>query len=436
MTRLLCDRQTREERVNPVLLSNLSLAAQVHQDRPSSTPQQIIKEVVEGPRAVKMMENFTHMKGSLVERFKERQNLLTEKVQHLKEEYLSLHERWVAHCAALDAQSKVTVPETEAVQPSGRTTRRSTANLGDAVRSDLEMEQIIASLGNDDATDPNHLSLRNLATIPDMISVTNGRVDYVFDDTNHIVYNPNEYYGPYTGIHDWTDQEKEIFLDKFAAHPKQFGMIAELLPNKTAAQCVDYYYLHKKKHIDFRKVISQYAPNKRKRRGTGKKKGNGLLADIRQHDAEVQGELGSSKAGPGRPTRGRKAMAPPDPKEPRKSVTSRRRNQLDLTPSAGSATPTPEPETRRRGRRSTAGTAAPSSRTVSVSLDDGEDEAPEEPERPAKRAKRARKTVKSAAIVTEELSTPEPKFPDQIEAVSRRKSGSSSAQWSEEDKTR
>ncbi|GLB42326.1 putative SANT SWI3, ADA2, N-CoR and TFIIIB'' DNA-binding domains containing protein [Lyophyllum shimeji] len=431
MTRLLCDRQTREERVNPVLLSNLALAAQVHQQRPSATPGEIIKEVVEGPRHEKMMENFARIKPCLVERFKERQTLLSEKVQRLRQEYLSLHERWVAHCAALDAQAAAAAPAPELLQHTGRTTRRSMANLGDAVRSDLEMEQIIASLGNDDATDPNHLSLRNLANIPDMISVTNGKIDYFFDDTNHLVEDPAEYYGPHTGIHDWTDQEKEIFLDKFAAYPKQFGMIAEHLPNKTAAQCVDYYYLHKKKLIDFRKVISQYAPNKRKRRGTGKKKGNGLLADIRQHDAEVHGELGSSKTA-GRPARGRKTMPPPEPKEPKKSAAARRRNQLDFTPSAGSATPTPEPESRRRGRRST---AAPSSRTVSVSLDDGEEEVPEEePERPAKRAKRTRK-VKSAAIVVDELSTPEPKLPEPTESVSRRKSGSSSAQWSEEDKS-
>ncbi|KAF5379192.1 hypothetical protein D9615_005908 [Tricholomella constricta] len=429
MTRLLCDRQTREERVNPVLLSNLSLAGQFDEARPSTTPEEVFEEITQGPRHKEREERFGLIKGSLAERFKERQNHLSEKVQRLKEEYISLHERWVAHCALLDEQSKPVVPETEAVQPSGRTTRRSTANLGDAVRSDLEMEQIIASLGNDEATDPNHLSLRNLATIPDMVSVTHGTIGYFFDDTNHLVENPSEYYGPHTGIHDWTEQEKEIFLDKFAAHPKQFGMVAEHLSNKTASQCVDYYYLHKKKHIDFRKVISLYAPNKRKRRGMGKKKGNALLADIRQHDAEVQGQLRSPKAS-GR-GRGRKPMLPPELKEPKRLAPSRRRTQLDLTPSAGSATPTPEPEARRRGRRSAAASA---SRTVSVSLEEAEDEAAEEAERPAKRAKRARK-VKSAAVVNDEPSTPEPKLTDQTESISRRKSGTSSAQWSEEDKT-
>ncbi|KAG5716420.1 hypothetical protein E4T56_gene9973 [Termitomyces sp. T112] len=436
MTRLLCDRQTRNERVDPVLKTNQALAALSHQDMSDTTPEQVVKEISEGPARDKM-ENFAMIKGSLVERFEERQNALTEKVQRLKQEYLSLHERWLAHCAALDEQNKAGVAEPEVVQPTGRTTRRSTANLGDAVRSDLEMEQIIASLGNDEATDPNHLSLRNLATIPDMISVTHGKVDYTYDDTNHCVEDPAEYYGPHTGIDDWTEEEKKIFLDKFAAHPKQFGMIAEHLLNKTAAQCVDYYYLHKKKVIDFRKVISQYAPNKRKRGRTGKKKGNALLADIRQHDAEVHGEIDSPRSS-GRPSRGRKPILPLESREGRKAPNSRRRSQLDMTPSAGSATPTPEPETRRRGgRRSTGGpVTAPLSRTVSVSLDDGEEEMTEETsERPAKRTKRGgRKVIKSAATVTDEPSDPEIKTVEFAEPISRRKSGGNGNQWSDEDK--
>jgi len=350
MTRLLYDRQTREERVNPVLMANLQLAAHSRDLRPSSTAEGIIKEVAEGSRRNHRMERFDSLRGSLVENFRHRQAVMSEKVQRLRKEYVSLHERWVAHCASLDEQAKPSVTaDPEMVQPVTRATRRS-ATMSDAVRSDLEMEQIIASLGYDEATDPNQLSLRNLATVPNMISVANGRVDYVFDDTNHLVNNPREYYGPTTGIHDWTDAEKEVFLAKFAAYPKQFGVIAEHIPNKTAAQCVDYYYLHKKKVIDFRKVISQYAPGKRRRKGAGRKKGNGLLADIRQHDAEVHGE--SEQPPPPSGRTGRRRMARPAPKEPKKPTVSRRATILQLE-EASTATPTPEPETRPRRRRAT-----------------------------------------------------------------------------------
>ncbi|PFH49351.1 hypothetical protein AMATHDRAFT_131406, partial [Amanita thiersii Skay4041] len=289
MTRLLCDRQTREERVAPVLISNQMIARPSVPDRVSTGgPAALIDEVCQGRRHEERMAGFMGIRRVLVNQFEEREVARLEKVQQLRKEYMALHEKWVQHCAMLDEQSRVLASETEVVQPAGRTTRRSAATLGDAVRSDLEMEQIIASLGNDEATDPAHLSLRNLATIPDMISVTHGKVDYVYDDTNHVVeHQPDEYYGPHTGIHDWTEEEKRVFLDKFAAYPKQFGIIAGYLPDKTPAQCVAFYYLHKKKMIDFRRVVSQYAPSKRRRRGMGRKKGNALLADIRKHDAEV-----------------------------------------------------------------------------------------------------------------------------------------------------
>ncbi|KAF8889675.1 hypothetical protein BD779DRAFT_1611025 [Infundibulicybe gibba] len=372
MTRLLLDHQPREDRVNPVLLANQAENQFRNKTTASATPEGLIDDLYGEQRLATRMSSFRLSKQMLVKHFEDHQALIAEKAQRLREEYLALHERWVIHCKSLSEQAKPVVAESEAataVQPPGRTTRRSTANLGDAVRSDLEMEQIIASLGNDDATDPNHLSAKNLAIIPDMISVANGRVDYAYDDTNHLVHNPMEYYGPDTGIHDWTEPEKEMFLDKFAANPKQFGLIADHLPNKTAAQCVNYYYLHKKKFIDFRKVIVQYAPNKRRRRRTdNKKRGNGLLADIRQHDDEIHRDSDSPSLN-GRTTRGRRAMPPPEAKKPGSRLST---VQLDGT---STSTPTPEPESRPRRRRAAAASA---SRIISASQEQEDNEDDEE----------------------------------------------------------
>ena len=351
MTRLLCDRQRREDRVDPILLQNQLISPEFCVRADATSPEALVEEGYSGERLEKRRQAFLAAKPSLVESLRKRHEFVADKIQQLKEDYTSMHEKWKAHCVALNEQSRSSLAsEIETIQHSGRTTRRSTA-ITDAVRSDLEMEQIIASLGNDDATDPNHLSVRNLATIPDMVSVTHGQVDYVFDDTNHAVENPKEYYGPHTGIHDWTDEEKSIFIDKFAAFPKQFGIIADYLPNKTSAQCVDYYYLHKKRLIDFRKIVSQFAPNKRRRGGTRKKKGNGLLADIAQHDAEVHQR---DAAIPARATRGRKAAQP----ESRKSVNARKAAvQFEDTPTS---TPTPEPEATRGRRRKSGPIPAPS----------------------------------------------------------------------------
>lgn len=364
MTRLRCDRQTREERINPVLMANHSIA-QPYQPQPSTSSEELVREVTQGERLDSRMKAFATTKKSLTTQFAIHQEDLSEKTERLREEYLVLHERWQAHCARLDNQSnkkstkEAPTPVEEVVVPatSGRSTRRTAAMLGDAVRSDLEMEQIIASLGVEELTDPNHLALRNLATIPDMISVSHGQVDYLFDDTNNLVDNPEIFYDSSAGTDTWTDEEKEIFLEQFAANPKQFGIIASFLPAKTAAQCVAFYYLHKKKHVDFRKVVSLYAPGKRRRGGrrTDKQKGNALMADIRQHDDEVS----LSHSGP--TTRRKRAILPTTTKPISSRLSA---SQIDLTPTS-TPTPDPEPEVRRRGRRPNA-----TARIINTLVDD------------------------------------------------------------------
>lgn len=410
MTRLLRDQQTRDERVAPILMENLSVAAPPEEYTTTKTQHQLIEEVSTQRLHHSTDDPFLAAKSWLYARFDRRRTALIAKKERLQLEYQTIHKRWRRHCASLNEQAKP-VESDNNVPVSGRTTRRSAASLGDTVRSDLEMEQIIASLGYDEATDPTQLSSRNLAVIPDMISVT-GRTQYAFDDTNHLVENPSEYYAPCTGIHDWTEPEKELFLDKYAAFPKQFGLIADFLPNKTTSQCVDYYYLHKKKLIDFRRVVSQFAPNKRRRRGTGKQKGNGLLSDIRQHDAEVNRDSDDSPSFAGRPTRGRRVTS-----EARKPSVRRNAFHLEGTTTG---TPTPEPEARPKRRR-----AAVTNRSV-LFQDDLDDDTDGEP----KKKKRGRKP-KSAAIVVDELVTPLPTPPLELDVDPIEPAPD---QWSNEDK--
>jgi len=44
----------------------------------------------------------------------------------------------------------------------------------------------------------------------------------------------------------WTSQEEAIFLKRYLEHPKEFGKIANGLPNRTTSDAVLYYYTHKK----------------------------------------------------------------------------------------------------------------------------------------------------------------------------------------------
>lgn len=360
MTRLQCDRQTREERVNPVLHANHAL---ISPEIPKLSTE-VVEGVTTGKRQDDMMKQFAKTKLDLIGRFKLADRSLSEKTDRLREEYLALHERWQAHCAKLDNKSnKKTAKESPVVTDdiavtagSGRSTRRTAAMLGDAVRSDLEMEQIIASLGVEELTDPNHLALRNLAKIPDMISVSQGEVKYLFDDTNNLVDDPIRFYDTSLDADSWTDAEKEIFMEQFAANPKQFGIIASFLPSKTASQCVTFYYLNKKKIIDFRKVMSLYAPGKRRRGGrrTDKQKGNALMADIRKHDDEVSLSHGG-------PTTRRKRVQPASARGTSSRIVASR---FEVTPTT-TPTPDPEPEVKKRGRKP--------NRIVSVVAEENED---------------------------------------------------------------
>lgn len=340
-SRAVHDHHRRDERVAPILLSNLSIAEPPPNDDGATTTP--VQEFMEPFRVEQRQERREEMLANNFFFVKEREADVDKKVARLRTEYLELQSKWLEHCAKLDEEAKADSPG-DTVTTSGRTTRRSAATHGDAVRSDLEMEQIIASLGNEDLTDANHLAMRNAATLPDMISVTRGYVDFVYDDTNNLVPNAPEFYRQRTGVDDWTEEEKHIFLKAYAAYPKQFGIIAESLPNKTAAQCVLFYYLHKKKHIDFRKVIQHYAPKTRKGgRRTDKQRGNALLADIMRHDAEVSHDHGNGV--PDAP----KKRRPGRPPNPRRSTLIAETPNTTPTPVA---TPDPEPVQRSRaGRR-------------------------------------------------------------------------------------
>ncbi|TBU34325.1 hypothetical protein BD311DRAFT_802652 [Dichomitus squalens] len=286
-----------------------------------------------------------------------------------------------------------------------------------------------------------------------MVSVTKGRVEYIYDDTNNLVEDPHEFYKLETGIDDWTEEEKQILIDKYAIHPKQFGIIADYLPNKTPAQCVTYYYLHKNTTIDFRKIIAQYNTiGKRTRRGrNAKQKGNALLADILKHDDEVSGNRDGTLSASGRRKRGTAGTATPvppaststeatDSASTRKAPLSRRgtaQNTPDPTP-----TPDPEPSGQKRPRRR----ANPSAKAAAAALEaDIPDEPVPEEERPVKRTRKGRKSKAEleaeAAAAGDESHTPstpvmENKPPEQPqpEAPPKKKSGSGSGNWTEDDR--
>ncbi|EJU02455.1 hypothetical protein DACRYDRAFT_107372 [Dacryopinax primogenitus] len=160
-----------------------------------------------------------------------------------------------------------------------RSSRRSAASafFGDAVRSDLEMEAILEKIQMEESQDAAFRSRYSAASIPDMDIVTGAASEEKVDVSEFIVTNPEEFYQVDESPDHWTHQEDEIFAARYAETPKQFGEIAAGLPDKTAKQCVEYYYLNKRV-LDFR---GKSTTGKRK---SGKKaakgKGRSIVADI------------------------------------------------------------------------------------------------------------------------------------------------------------
>lgn len=54
-------------------------------------------------------------------------------------------------------------------------------------------------------------------------------------------------YKDHKNINIWTEQEKEIFREKYLQHPKNYVVIASYLERKSVNDCIQYYYSTKKK---------------------------------------------------------------------------------------------------------------------------------------------------------------------------------------------
>lgn len=216
----------------------------------------------------------------------------------LVDEYKSYHESWTLHRQRLERLEAVRTRKQGLLggdEGQNRGGRRGAISLGDAARSDLELDQIMASLVNEDLTNPEILSRKNIASIPDMLSVTDPRqLEVQFDDRNGLVTDPEFFTHQLHDAGYWTESEQTLFIDAYLASPKQFGRIAEKIPHKTPEQCVLYYYLHKKE-INFKGLISKQGPRKGRRGGRrAKAKGNALLKDLQAVMDEEESAMDSS----------------------------------------------------------------------------------------------------------------------------------------------
>ncbi|SNX82358.1 uncharacterized protein MEPE_01064 [Melanopsichium pennsylvanicum] len=263
-------------------------------------------------------------KAQLFGQLLDRKKRLNQKIETLKQRYRSINEEWKLHCSRLDraAERREMLRRPHVSTPAGtpggfgaeepstgaagggvlgaslttsRTNRRNAqtgfAGFGDAVRSEAEFLEILASLETADMQDPNMRAARTTATAPDMH--INPESDHLmklpFDDINGYVADPLAFYLDEFDPDVWSEEEKAIFARRYALWPKQFGKIAQALPHKTPSQCVRYYYLSKKLAGNDFKALAAARNRERKRKARGKPKkakGSALMADLKSAKGE------------------------------------------------------------------------------------------------------------------------------------------------------
>ncbi|XP_043924467.1 nuclear receptor corepressor 2 isoform X3 [Protopterus annectens] len=123
-----------------------------------------------------------------------------------------------------------------------RVGQRSNSLSISTARSEHEMSEIIDGLSEQENLEK---QMRQLAVIPPMLyDAEQQRIKFI--NMNGLMADPMKVYKERQVMNMWSDQEKEIFRDKFMQHPKNFGLIASCLERKTVSDSVLYYYMSKK----------------------------------------------------------------------------------------------------------------------------------------------------------------------------------------------
>ncbi|CCG80546.1 Uncharacterized protein C22E12.19 [Taphrina deformans PYCC 5710] len=191
------------------------------------------------------------------------------KIAHLQEdeanrgEYIQRHKRWLRHTARCDRQRLLELQQEEneaAALSSALAPSRGTRNkpIG------FELKEAMVGIET-----PNNVL--NEAVIPRLIHDPVERELYSFVDLNELVDDPLDFYNITTEdpTEKWTEEEQSIFSSRYKMTPKQFGVIAAGLPNRTAQECVLHYY-KSKKLLDYR--ASGKPKSKPSSRGRGRAK--------------------------------------------------------------------------------------------------------------------------------------------------------------------
>jgi hypothetical protein len=154
-----------------------------------------------------------------------------------------------------------------------------------------------------------HTASAKEAKIPDMCWNEEERLQTAYADKSHLVSFERSFAVLEFGepIDNFTEEECEIFEKAYLETPKQWGKIAEALPQRDYKACIQHYYLVKRSAQLKEKVKKRGKRQKRAAPKGAKPKSNALMADIVSRD---EGEDGLDMDNGGERRRPRRAAAP------------------------------------------------------------------------------------------------------------------------------
>ncbi|CAI2168282.1 9876_t:CDS:2 [Funneliformis geosporum] len=183
----------------------------------------------------------------LVKKLQDQKASIKLKEQALQQEWKTLYYTWKQKFEMLQkTKGKMKQDDNDNNSTSGfaarwpvRTNRG--RRRGDVVRSEAEMEEVMKILQDEQR------KCQTWANIPPMILDPKERQQVKFINNNRSIPDPEGFYDYNVDLNvDWTIQEREDFYELFKSFPKKFGKVAEHLKDKSANDCVIYYYRNKK----------------------------------------------------------------------------------------------------------------------------------------------------------------------------------------------
>lgn len=273
------------------------------------------------------------VKDLMLADFAKHQKNVFEKQKHLKRKYKELYGDWNQRCQEFDREStrskkkgavepveRVMSPALSANEPQ---TRRRGGNVptGDVVRSEAEMQQVLANLQEAEAEEAAKSKLEGPkeARLPDMI--LDDREKNKYQDTNRLLRTQEEVHLAYryeVPPDNWNDDEQQKFIDLYIQFPKQWHKIAAGFPDRDFKACIRHYYLTKKQS-NYKDLLNK-SKRMRKRRGgraaPAKSRQSALLADLGKGKGAGRGEdddgenTEDATPAPNPSTRPRRAAAP------------------------------------------------------------------------------------------------------------------------------